>query len=234
MIQDDIAIDGWAFEARLYAEDAGKGFLPATGKLAYLSLPDDIARVDSGVRAGDRITPFYDPMIAKVIVRGDSRSEALGKLRTALSKSYIAGVVTNTAFLSALCADEGFDRGDVDTGLIGRQLDNLVKTPEPSPAACGLAAIAALGWLDRTDDPDPWASLTGWRQWSAERQNVVLTHQETVLELTVTGACDGAFVIDGTRFFQRSYRCWKQMRKRSTEQSMGVMLRHGWSGMVHA
>jgi 3-methylcrotonyl-CoA carboxylase alpha subunit len=96
--QEELSINGWAFEARLYAEDAPKGFLPAIGTLEHLVLPETQARVDSGVRAGDEISPFYDPMIAKVIVHGPSRDAALGKLLASLEATEVAGCVTNAGF----------------------------------------------------------------------------------------------------------------------------------------
>jgi 3-methylcrotonyl-CoA carboxylase alpha subunit len=91
--QDELAIHGWAFEARLYAEDPARDFLPATGKLALFAAPENV-RVDSGVRSGDTITPFYDPMIAKIITHGATRDEALNRLEGALNKTRIAGLVT--------------------------------------------------------------------------------------------------------------------------------------------
>ncbi|MEM7124599.1 MAG: acetyl/propionyl/methylcrotonyl-CoA carboxylase subunit alpha [Pseudomonadota bacterium] len=186
--QEDVPLNGWAFEARVYAEDAGKGFLPATGRMDYLALPEDIARVDSGVRQGDVISPFYDPMIAKVIARGDTRTEALNTMRTALSQSFVAGTVTNVGFLAALCADEGFAAGQVDTGLIERDLDRFVERPAPPPAAYGLAVMAVLGWFESRDRVDPWGTLTGWRQWSRERQAVEFGQDGVAEAVPVT--CD--------------------------------------------
>src|SRR5690606_3071048 len=101
--QEELAIDGWAFEARIYAENPARDFLPATGRLAVFDLPTATARIDSGVSAGDTITPFYDPMIAKVIVHGRDRQEALARLETALKACRIGGVTTNTGFLARLC-----------------------------------------------------------------------------------------------------------------------------------
>ncbi|MEM7289987.1 MAG: biotin carboxylase N-terminal domain-containing protein, partial [Pseudomonadota bacterium] len=100
--QDELSINGHAFEARLYAEDVPKGFLPATGTLEYLEF-SDAARNDSGVAEGDTISPYYDPMIAKVITHAETRKEALEELESALGETRIAGTVTNVAFLRALC-----------------------------------------------------------------------------------------------------------------------------------
>ncbi len=146
--QDELSINGWAFEARLYAEDPARDFLPATGKLALFAPPEN-ARVDSGVRTGDTITPFYDPMIAKIIAHGATRDEALNRLDAALNKTRIAGLVTNRQFLSALCKLEAFRTGDVDTGLIGREAAALFTAEPPSDIAFALAALGALDLLMR-------------------------------------------------------------------------------------
>lgn len=163
--QDQIAIKGHAFEARLYAEDPANGFLPATGQLVHLSFGE--GRIDTGVRSGDQITPFYDPMIAKIITHGPSRGAALSKLQTALARTHVAGTVTNRGFLFSLATHAGFAAGHVDTGLIDRDLDALVATGEPSDRAITLAAIASLD-LD-LDDP-----RLGWRVWGEARHLVRL------------------------------------------------------------
>ncbi|WP_299478964.1 acetyl/propionyl/methylcrotonyl-CoA carboxylase subunit alpha [uncultured Roseibium sp.] len=172
--QDELAFSGWAFEARLYAEDAPKGFLPAIGTLDHLSLPEKSARVDSGVRSGDEITPFYDPMIAKIIVHGPTRDAALGKLLAALEATEVAGCVTNAGFLAALCRHKGFASGDVDTGLIDRDLEELVEEPSVPEDAVALAALAALGLTKPASGNDPFETLAGWRIWSASRQFALL------------------------------------------------------------
>ncbi|MFD1792864.1 acetyl-CoA carboxylase biotin carboxylase subunit [Ochrobactrum teleogrylli] len=174
--QDELAIHGWAFEARLYAEDPARDFLPATGRLALFGPPEH-ARVDSGVRTGDTITPFYDPMIAKIIVHGRDREEALNRLDTALGKTRIAGLVTNRQFLSALCKLDAFRTGDVDTGLIAREAGQLFADEPPSEIAFALAALAALDLLDAPLSDDPWSSLRGFRLWGDASRSVLLDHQ---------------------------------------------------------
>ena len=144
--QDELSINGHAFEARLYAEDVPKGFLPATGRLAHLQFPQG-ARADSGVRTGDEISPFYDPMIAKLITHGATRAGALRRMSAALEACEVSGTVTNLGFLGALTRHEGFAAGNVDTGLIDRDLETLVVVPEPAPRDVALAALAALGLL---------------------------------------------------------------------------------------
>ncbi len=183
--QFDLAIDGHAFEARLYAEDVPKGFLPAIGTLDHLRFAMT-ARNDTGVREGDEITPYYDPMIAKIIVHGRSRGEALAKMRASLAATQIAGTVTNKAFLSALFRHEGFSRGEVDTGLIDRDLKQLVHEGLAPMLAQAVAAIAVLGLAGETDRQDPWGTLAGWRLWGAAQHFVKLVQGSAVFDLRVS------------------------------------------------
>ncbi len=145
--QDDLTITGHAFEARLYAEDVPAGFLPATGTLHHLAFPAT-ARAETGVRKGDTISPWYDPMIAKVIVHGPTRAVALQQLSAALAGTEVAGTVTNLGFLGALARHKGFAAGDVDTGLIARDLEALVAVPDCPAAVKALAALAAAGMAE--------------------------------------------------------------------------------------
>lgn len=165
--QDALSIRGHAFEARLYAEDVPAGFLPATGRLSHLKFPDG-ARADTGVRAGDDISPYYDPMIAKLIVHDTTRDAALVALRAALSGTEVAGSVTNLAFLGALAAHDGLARGDIDTGLIERDFDALTTVAAPEPRHWIAAAMAML----QLDRPGPQAGFTLWQP---------LVHQVTLL-----------------------------------------------------
>ncbi|UWQ17827.1 acetyl/propionyl/methylcrotonyl-CoA carboxylase subunit alpha [Jannaschia sp. M317] len=162
--QEDLSITGHAFEARLYAEDAAAGFLPATGTLTHLRFPEG-ARADTGVRPGDVISPWYDPMIAKVIVHGPTRATALLQLERALAGTQVAGTVTNLSFLRKLSRQADFVRGDVDTGLIDRDMVTLSAAPVPCTKARSLAALGALG-LNRGQTGEGvhlWAPL-GWTQ----------------------------------------------------------------------
>jgi len=173
--QGDIACRGHAFEARLYAEDPARDFLPATGRLAHLRLPDDDAhiRVDSGVVQGDEVSPHYDPMIAKLIAWDTDRDAALRRLRTALAGTEIAGVTTNAGFLAAVAAHPAFRAGGVDTGFIARHGADLL--PDAAPAGDEVLALACLGVLlaraqesaaaaARSADPySPWSRVDGWR-----------------------------------------------------------------------
>ncbi|MCL7465366.1 acetyl/propionyl/methylcrotonyl-CoA carboxylase subunit alpha [Phaeovulum sp. NW3] len=161
--QEDLEIRGHAFEARLYAEDVPAGFLPATGTLSHLRFPNGI-RADTGVRAGDTISPWYDPMIAKVITHGPTRAVALASLARALEETEVAGSVTNLDFLGALARHPGFAAGDVDTGLIARDLDALVGAGGPPPAAVALGVLAAAGLHE--------GQGAGFTLWSALRREV--------------------------------------------------------------
>ncbi len=167
--QQELSITGHAFEARLYAEDVPKGFLPATGKLTHLQFPT-ACRADSGVRAGDTISPWYDPMIAKVIVHGPTRQIALEQLHRALSRTEVAGTVTNLGFLGALTRHTGFAAGDVDTGLIGRDLDALIEPVPVAASTCVSAAMTALGLVDTDEECgfSLWAPLHRATQLLAE------------------------------------------------------------------
>ena len=145
--QDDLAISGWAMEARLYAEDPARGFLPSTGKLEAFDLGDD-ARIDTGVEEGAEISPFYDPMIAKLIAWGEDREEARERLADALADAIVWPVRSNAGFLVEALDHDAFVSGDVDTGLIGREGDALMPPPRPSHEALADAAAALIGDTD--------------------------------------------------------------------------------------
>ncbi|VDS09193.1 Acetyl-/propionyl-coenzyme A carboxylase alpha chain [Paracoccus haematequi] len=178
--QQGLAIHGHAFEARLYAEDVPAGFLPATGRLAHLKFAED-ARNETGVRQGDTISPWYDPMIAKVVTWGKTRAIALGKLEAALVDTEVAGTVTNIDFLIALTRHQGFRAGQVDTGLIGRDLDALVAASGPDAAARALAVIGLAGLADP-------AVKGGMTLWQPLRRTVAWQGGQAVLEVLGPGA----------------------------------------------
>ncbi len=193
--QEDLVIDGWAFEARLYAENPARDFLPATGRLTVFDLPGE-ARIDSGVRAGDIITPYYDPMIAKVITHGRDRKEALARLEAALAACRVGGLTTNAGFLARLCRLPAFAAGDVDTGLIGRAGEGLLADPDASEEVFALAALSALGFLDAPADADPWGHVRGFRLWGNAAQTVFLDHGGAEHALRVTALGKDRFRID--------------------------------------
>ncbi len=187
--QEVLKITGHAFEARLYAEDVPAGFLPATGTLAQLSFPEGV-RAETGVRTGDTISPHYDPMIAKVVVHGPSRAVALRRLSRGLRETRVAGTVTNLAFLGALADHAAFGRGEVDTGLIARDIDTLAAAPEVRPAVWAEAALAALGVLDG----DGWEH--GFTLWQPEWRTVSLAQGEDTRDLRVLLRGPGSALVD--------------------------------------
>ncbi|MFN3673270.1 MAG: acetyl/propionyl/methylcrotonyl-CoA carboxylase subunit alpha [Bosea sp. (in: a-proteobacteria)] len=143
--QDEVTATGHAVEARLYAEDPEKGFLPSTGRLWALQFPEgEGIRIDTGVEAGDVVTPHYDPMIAKVICHAPTRIEALDRLAQALSETVVAGPRTNLAFLKNLAEADGFRSGPFDTGFIDRNIAALGAEPQPLDAAAVAAAALQL------------------------------------------------------------------------------------------
>ncbi|PVA07953.1 acetyl/propionyl/methylcrotonyl-CoA carboxylase subunit alpha [Thalassorhabdomicrobium marinisediminis] len=173
--QEELTIHGHAFEARLYAEDAANGFLPAIGTLSHLAFPPSV-RADTGVAAGDSITPHYDPMVAKLITHGPDRATALKALRDGLAATEVAGTTTNIGFLSALAADPDFAQGGVDTGLIARKIDSLTAAPDPRPQDMAQAALMLSGLGDR-QDPHSGFTLHTPLRWRVEvgGQGVTLT-----------------------------------------------------------
>ena len=202
MAQEDLSIVGHSFEARLYAEDANNDFLPATGRITHLRFAEG-CRADSGVRAGDEISPFYDPMVAKIITHGATRDIALAKMRRALAETELSGTVTNLGFLLRLAHHEGFARGEVDTGLIARDYDQLIAQNEVAPrhwAEAGLAVVAQSLTKD-----------SGFTLWGALRQTVSLMHGDTTHDLICEVlSADRVIVSFGEESFDfaRSQRGW--------------------------
>ena len=172
LTQDELRIDGHAVEVRLYAEDPARNFLPSTGTLVHLKLPEEGAhvRVDTGVRQGDTVTPFYDPMIAKVIVHDRDRTSALRRMAALMDETEVVGVTTNSVLLKALCSHPAFVGGEVDTGFIERHRATLFAKPAPAgDRAFAVATLARLlEWQDAAQpaagDPwSPWNQQNGFR-----------------------------------------------------------------------
>ncbi|MFI4920305.1 MAG: acetyl-CoA carboxylase biotin carboxylase subunit [Gammaproteobacteria bacterium] len=160
LTQDKITQRGHAIEVRLYAENADKGFLPATGRIDALYIsPAEAVRVDTGVRSGDEISIHYDPMIAKITVRGKDRAQAVAELRDALARTAVFGLVTNLPLLRGIARHPDFAAGHFDTGFIERALKDLLARPPLSAAAL---AAAAANTLSRLPSAGPW-SADGWR-----------------------------------------------------------------------
>ncbi len=195
--QEQLEIRGHALEARIYAEDANKGFLPATGQLIRLAPPAESinVRVDTGVEEGDEITPFYDPMIAKLIVWDETRDGALARMRQALADYQVAGLTTNIDFLSRLVACPAFAGADLDTGLIERQKDFLFPAAQPVPRdALLVATVGELLWEQHAaklaaktsgDPHSPWHARDGWRMNLSSARTISFKDGETLVDAQV-------------------------------------------------
>jgi len=180
--QDEINIRGHAIEARLYAEDPERGFLPSIGRLIHWRMPSEHARVriDTGVREGDLISPFYDPLLAKLIVWGEDRAAACAELRTALAQCAVVGVATNIGFLERVVAHDAFANARLDTGLIDKHRDALFPPPTAIPEDALLAAAAAeyssvvqaaAKIAAASEDPySPWHARDAWWNNVARRE----------------------------------------------------------------
>jgi 3-methylcrotonyl-CoA carboxylase alpha subunit len=165
LTQDQLSIDGHAVEVRLYAEDPNRNFLPSTGTLVHLRLPTEgrHVRVDTGVREGDTVTPFYDPMIAKVIVHDRDRISAMRRMAALMGETEVVGVTTNAALLKALCSHPAFVGGEVDTGFIERHRDELfAKAGQADDRAFAVATLARIAEWTSTSN-DPWDQKNGFR-----------------------------------------------------------------------
>jgi 3-methylcrotonyl-CoA carboxylase alpha subunit len=212
LAQKSLKIHGHAIEARLYAEDPERGFLPQTGRLAHLRFPaaaGDV-RVDTGVAAGASITPHYDPMIAKVIAWGEDRAAAVARLAAALAEVEIIGVRSNVAFLERVARSTAFAAADLDTGLIERcRAEIFAPAPGATPELLAAAAMAEL--LDEAEaararasasgDPhSPWDSVDGWRLNQGSHHRFVFLEGGRRHEVTVEFRADGlGLVVDGHR-----------------------------------
>ncbi|WP_259779328.1 acetyl/propionyl/methylcrotonyl-CoA carboxylase subunit alpha [Aestuariispira ectoiniformans] len=170
LLQDQINCSGHAIEARLYAEDPDNDFLPAIGTLHHLHLPEDKARIDSGVRSGDEVSMHYDPMIAKIIVHGRDRNEALRRMESALQASQIAGVTTNRDFLAAVVRHPAFANAQLNTGFIANYEVDLLPEREAVPSQTLALAVVALlqdreaaKSVNPSDPWSPWNCTDNWR-----------------------------------------------------------------------
>ena len=195
--QEQLEIRGHALEARIYAEDANKGFLPATGQLIRLAPPAESihVRVDTGVEEGDEITPWYDPMIAKLIVWDETRDGALARMRKALADYQVAGLTTNIDFLSRLVACPAFAGADLDTGLIERQKEFLFPAAQAVPRdALLVATVGELLWEQheaktaarQSGDPhSPWHARDGWRMNLSSARTISFKDGDTLIDAHV-------------------------------------------------
>ena len=202
--QSELAIKGHAFEARIYAEDPNNDFLPQTGTLTYLSAPEEseFVRVDTGVRQGDDVSVFYDPMIAKLIVWDENRDKALKRMAKALSEYRIQGVTTNIEFLYNLATSEPFVNEQIDTGFIEKHQDVIFHQTEQAlnnelpMAALALtlqeAQTASQKAAASNDPTSPWHATDAWRLNESNSQFVTLSHNDKEYKVEVEKKRDGA------------------------------------------
>ena len=228
--QEALEIRGHAVEARIYAEDPNRKFLPSVGRLLHLETPalSDVIRIDTGVESGDAITPHYDPMIAKLIVHAEDRDAALRRLAAALSEYRIVGVRNNVEFLGRVASNAAFVAGDFDTHFIEREAERLLPKHEPVPVDAWLvAAFYALKSgeevVDASDPHSPWAARSEWRMNAPLRRRVTLKlgKLERVVEAV---ACEGGyrFEIDGAAYeaaggLKDDRRLWIEVEGRRAE-----------------
>jgi 3-methylcrotonyl-CoA carboxylase alpha subunit len=197
MQQSQLQIRGHAIEARVYAENPDNGFLPSIGTLMHVRTPDAVnfklgeIRIDSGVREGDSISPFYDPMIAKLIVWGKDRNEALTRMAQALAQYQIVGLSSNIGFLQRLIQSHAFSTADLDTGLIERNHAELF--PAPVAVSLPVLALAAvkLIQLETNNERDPWSLGHGWRMNSDLVRSLRFLRDDEVSEVTVRYLAQG-------------------------------------------
>ncbi len=198
--QSDIKMSGHAIEVRLCAEDPSKGFMPSVGKIEAFDVSDlgEDVRIETGVAESSEVSPFYDSMIAKLIVVRANRAQALAALAIACRTAVVAGPTTNQNFIARLLSDERVGRAQIDTGLIGRDLEHFVA--RPSPAA--VLQIAVPTWLDHlnvdsawasgSNPHSPWAARDGFQLGAARRQALSVAINGTVTSIDVKWGCDGA------------------------------------------
>ena len=211
--QEELEIHGHSIEARIYAENPDKGFLPAIGTLRHMAQPAAVefrrnlddngfhdpapVRIDSGVRAGDAISPHYDPMIAKLIVWGEDRAQALARMRRALADFHVVGLANNVDFLTRLMDNESFAAANLDTGLIERERAQLFPPPDATAAREALAAACTRILLDdaAAAGSDPWSHASGWRLNTTYTRRVEFASGAGAVAADIEYARDGAFVL---------------------------------------
>jgi 3-methylcrotonyl-CoA carboxylase alpha subunit len=206
--QEQLHLRGHAIEARIYAEDPARDFLPSIGRLIHLRQPAESAqvRVDTGVRQGDAITPNYDPMIAKLIVWGEDRSAAVRRLADALGTYEVVGVRTNLGLLRAIATHDAFARAELDTGFIARHAEVLLAEPAmPSDTIWAAAALAALAdrqaralaeTVSEADPWSPWNVADAWRMNGAGYQDLLLRRGADAVTLRAHPAADGTYRLE--------------------------------------
>ncbi|MSP00529.1 MAG: acetyl/propionyl/methylcrotonyl-CoA carboxylase subunit alpha [Acetobacteraceae bacterium] len=183
--QDQIPLRGHAIEARIYAEDPDRDYLPSIGSLVHLRQPEEAAgvRVDTGVRQGDAITPYYDPMIAKLIVWGPDRDAAARQLAASLRAYEVVGVSTNLGLLRAIVAAPAFLAADLDTGFIGRHIRAAAPEDRPNIPALAAAALAVLKSQHIEIPGDPWDFSDSFRLNGDGDQEILLRAKDVTISI---------------------------------------------------
>ena len=207
--QDDLDIQGHAIEARISAENPDNNFLPATGTLYVYRKPVassfevDEVRIDDGVREGDAISPFYDPMIAKLIVHGDTREQALARLDDALAQTHIVGLATNVQFLRYVLASDAFAQAKLDTALIEREREVLFNQDKLGLELAVAAAVAQTVLTEQAQQSaDPFSRTDGFHSHGAASRRIDLQYQGEPVVATLRYARDGLQLQVGTGDFQ--------------------------------
>ena len=223
--QDQLSINGHAIEVRLYAEDPANGFLPQTGVVEYFNVPDGASvRLETGIEAGDEVSPYYDPMIAKIITWAETRADAIDKMIATLKQTGLVGIKTNLAFLTRTVGHQAFKDGEVETGFIEKHNADLIPSEVKRETLLKPLALAVLAHvIDRPDamdekyglisEPyDPWSLNNGWRMALPYVENLTFScagqedfniriHLNEVIGIEVDGETqllDGALYDDGT------------------------------------
>ena len=207
LAQEQLRITGHAIEARICAESPDNNFLPATGVLSVYRKPPAMsfergtrainARIDDGVREGDAISPFYDSMVAKLIVHGDDRAQALALLDEALAQTHIVGLNTNVQFLRYVVRSPSFSRADLDTALIPRE-EAVLFHQEPVGMALAVAASVARSLLDERElqGPDPFSRRDGWRVFGVAVRRFAFAFHDQAIDASLSYLHDGALRLD--------------------------------------
>jgi len=214
LAQGDVAVRGHAIEARVYAEDPERDFVPTSGRIRHLALPPHAAfavwpgagragepapvRIDAAIRAGDAVSPYYDAMLAKVIAWGADRAQALVRLREALQQTIVVGLADNVDFLQRLLGSAAFAQGRVDTGLIGREMASLTDPGDPFEPQSLAAAVAHLLMQERgSQTADPWSDRQGWRLNGSALRRVTLRCGHAQCEVMVEYHAHGLQLASG-------------------------------------
>lgn len=221
--QDEVPLQGHAIEVRLYAEDPEGGFLPTSGHLDLYREPagGPGRRVDSGVAEGDEVSPFYDPMVAKLIAWGENREEARQRLLAMLKETAVGGFKTNLAFLARIIGHPAFAAAELDTGFISRHEADLLPEQEPLPDDFWRAAAAAFVISDgermRHDHPySPRSGHTGWRAGLPNEIALTLRNGETTCPLKLATTDDASARLQRQTFYRK-----------------GDVLYLKWNGVLH-